>query len=149
MRTQNGSIFSLGARVFPFLLVFACIGCALPLSQQPTTGTTTGVQSGSPYANMLGPEGIILAWNSPAAGDSVVSFEVACRDLQSTAIDWHSIAVVDTAPAPELILAYNSLSQGDWIVGVRAIDSAGTPSEWESSIDPTSIPTSGWIIRKL
>jgi hypothetical protein len=119
-------------------------------SPAPTGAPTPTPVSGPNYQSiLLVPDGITLAWTPPTSNATIVTYQIGYKSMSDAAGAWTTLRTLAASASPSVLVDNASVAQGDWIIGVRSVDSNGVASAWHASIDANAIPSSGWFIRKI
>lgn len=86
---------------------------------------------------------ITLQWDPPAS--AVTKYFVSFRIHGEAA--WVPLGEVPASPAPEYLVQYAVLGEGDFDFAIVAENSVGEQSSVHISTDPTAQPSSGWYLR--
>ena len=115
-----------------------------------TMALNPSLKNGPEIIDLTG-DGLILTWEYPLAGTSVSSFDIAYAATGGpiSEDDWTVIATIPASSSFQFDMGQASLPKGDWVIGILAKDNAGKTSSWHSSLATDSIPSTGWIVRKL
>jgi len=136
-------------------LVLAFSGCSLPFRISPirpavpqTTEQAAESTASKATVIALPSEGLTLNWDYPLDENPVSVFQVGYADANAATREW---VVLSEAPAGAILefdIDASSIPQGDWIIGIKAVDADGNVSDWHSSLSADAIPSNGWILRK-